>query len=505
MSRPALRVALLAIAAILLIAYYLPHGRPRPSGSVQSSRADELRIGKLALHRCEIGRTGAGGVGTLPAWCTTFDVPEDWRTPSGRHIQLRVAVLRSTSAHRQSDLVTFLDGGPGGAATEDFPGIAPALAPLQERHDILLVDQRGTGGSHPLSCPEDEQQTRDIGDSSELIAHCLEAVRTRADPQFYTTTAAAEDLEAVRQALGSAPLNLIGVSYGTRLAQQYAARYPQAVRSVVLDSAVPNQLVLGSDFGRSLEQSLRALFALCTHDTTCHEHFGDSYSTLYELRDRLRAHPQKVSLNDPGSFEVRQLQMSADDLVNIVRFYAYNPLTAALLPLMLHEAERGNYAPLLSQKQLLADTLGTELNGGLALSVICTEDADLLRPDPQEAATLMGDTEFTRIQRACSIWPRGARPDDFHRPWHSSLPVLILAGQYDPVTPPQYGKQILAGQTNGRLLLAAGQGHSVMTAGCMPHLLQRFIDELQPQQLDATCLAVLGSIPAFVNYNGAPP
>jgi hypothetical protein len=111
-----------------------------------------------------------------------------------------------------------------------------------------------------------------------------------------------------------------------------------------------------------------------------------------------------------------QVPMDADDLVGIVRFYAYSPLTAALLPLMLDEANKGNYAPLLSQKRLLSDTLGTELNGGMALSVICSEDADLLRPDPAESATLMGDSEFTRIQRACSIWPHGERPADFHQP-----------------------------------------------------------------------------------------
>jgi pimeloyl-ACP methyl ester carboxylesterase len=161
------------------------------------------------------------------------------------------------------DLVAFLDGGPGGAATEDYPAIAPALMPLTEQRDILLLDQRGTGSSHPLTCPEDQDRTREISDSSEALKRCLAAVREHADPRFYTTSIAVQDLEAVRHALGSPALDLVAVSYGTRLAQQYAARHPQAVRSVILDSAVPNELILGTDFGRSLEEALRARFALC--------------------------------------------------------------------------------------------------------------------------------------------------------------------------------------------------------------------------------------------------
>lgn len=500
-----LRIALLAIAAILLTAQYLSHGGRRLSALAAPVAADELHLGALTLHRCQIGRTGAGSVGTQAAWCTPFDVPEDWSAPAGRHIHLHVAIVRSTATHRQPDLVTFLDGGPGGAATEDFPAIAAALAPLNERHDILLLDQRGTGGSQPLTCPGDEQQNHDISDSSELLEQCLQSVSDKADPRQYTTTVATRDLEAVRQALGAPLLDLVGVSYGTRMAQQYAARFPQAVRSVVLDSAVPNELVLGSDFGRSLEQALQALFQLCTDDSVCHQHFGDSYATLYELRARLRDHPQQVTLNDPNSFQTQRVPMSADDLVGIARFYAYNPLTAALLPLMLHEAQHGNYSPLLSQKRLLNDTLGTELSGGMALSVLCAEDADLLHPDPEEAATLMGSGEYDRIQRACSIWPHGDRPADFHEPWHSDLPVLILAGQYDPVTPPDYARRIVANLTRGRVLLAAGQGHSVMTAGCMPRLMKQFVEAMQPLQLDAHCLEQLGPTPAFVDFNGAPP
>jgi pimeloyl-ACP methyl ester carboxylesterase len=171
---------------------------------------------------------------------------------------------------------------------------------------------------------------------------------------------------------------------------------------------------------------------------------------------------------------------------------------------MLHEADQGNFAPLLSQKKLLSDSLGTQISGGMELSVICAEDADLLAEQPQEANTLMGDALIGTLHGACALWPTGKRPADFHRPFSSSLPVLILAGQYDPVTPPAYGQQVVQSLPQGRLLVAHGQGHVVLTAGCMPKLVERFIDDLNPH-LDAHCLDPLADTPAFVDYNGSTP
>lgn len=502
-SRTVRVVVLLIVAAAALVRYLQHH--IEPDGAVaprRNSKPDLLHLGSLTLTPCEIGRRGVGGVGTEDAYCNDFDVPEDWHATAGRHIKLRVAIVKSSAALAQSDLVTFLDGGPGGAATEDYPAIAPAFGPLKERHHILLVDQRGTGNSNALSCPID---SKDLGDSVQLIRQCLEQVRTRAAPEYYTTTDATRDLEAVRRALGAPLLDLYGVSYGTRMAQQYAGHYPDSVRSVVLDSTVPNALALGSEHARNLEVTLQSLFALCSANERCQQSFGDTYKTLYRLRDHLRGHPESVLLRDPNTFEPEHLQMTAEDLAAIVRFYAYSPVTAALLPLMLHEADHDNYEPLLSQKKLLSDSLGTEINGGMELSVICAEDADLLTARPEDVATLLGNSTVDKLKSACSVWPRGERPADFHNPWTSTIPVLILAGQYDPVTPPAYGSEVLKGLPNGRLLLAAGQGHAVIGAGCMPKLVGQFIDDLQPSKLDADCLKALGDTPAFIDFNGAAP
>lgn len=480
-----------------------------------SLAAQPFMVGHLILSPCTVGARTAEGLPTVSAHCAAVSVPEDWGHPQGRQIRLRVAIVGAEAARPDADAVTFLDGGPGGAASEDYPAVAPVLEPLRARHHILLVDQRGTGGSNALRCAPpragDEGGKGGGGLSQEADAlerwvhECLAELSGRAAPQFYTTSAAVRDLEAVRRALGSPPLDLISVSYGTRVAQQYAETYPAAVRSVVLDSPVPNSLALLADHARNLEQALRALFARCAADRACAQRFGDPYATLYRVRARLQGQPQTVSVRDPVSFESSQRTLNGDDLAALVRFYAYSPVTAALLPLMLQQAEQGNYATLLGQKQLLAQDLADQVTGALELSVVCAEDVDLLRERPEDEDTILGNSPISRAKAACALWPRGERPAGFHQPWRSSIPTLLLSGELDPVTPPEYSQRIVHGLQHARVLVAPGQGHGVMSAGCMPRLIEQFIASRQPAALDDDCLHRLGGTPAFLNYNGAAP
>jgi pimeloyl-ACP methyl ester carboxylesterase len=396
--------------------------------------------------------------------------------------------------------------------------MSAAFEPLRQRHHIVLIDQRGTGGSNPLSCPElrqggpsEDQHARadavrdDTATALDRFKRCLALLQPRANVARYTTTDAVRDLEAVRQALGARPLDIIGISYGTRVAQQYARHYPDSVRALVLDGPVPDRLALVSEHARNLEQALQSQFAACRRDAVCAGRYGDPYQTLHRLYDSLRAHPRTVELRDPVSFAPLRLTLTGDDLAAVVRLYAYNPVSAALLPLMLQEAEHGNYAPLLAQKKRLADDLDGHLTSGMQLSVVCAEDADLLSPRAEDEGTLLGNRLVTLIRSACKFWPHERPPPDFHAPLTSSLPTLVLAGELDPVTPPEYAAEIQRRLTDGRLLIVRGQGHVVSREGCMPELIRRFIDEPKPGALDARCLQRLGATPAFLDYNGAEP
>jgi pimeloyl-ACP methyl ester carboxylesterase len=482
-------------------------GAPRAEDStaVTSVAADVLQLGQLKLEPCDIGKPGQGAP-TLRAYCTSFDVPENRAQPGGRHIRLKVAVANAEAAQPEADPVVFLDGGPGGAATEDYPVIAGAFSDLRRRHRVLLIDQRGTGGSNPLSCDHGEEESvRAPLRAPERVRECAARLTARAATQDYATSDAVADLEAVRRAIGSPQFDLLGVSYGTRVAQQYAKRYPQGVRAIVLDSAVPNDLALGSEHARNLEDTLTELFARCRADRSCTERFGDPYQTLQRVRARLRAQPQRLELRDPYTFRMQQKTIDADGLAQLVRFYAYSPYTAALLPYVLAEADAGRYAPLLGQAQVVVGDVEDHVNGSMALSVICAEDADRLHPSPKDADTVLGNGLIEWLSSVCPSWPHAAAPADFAAPLAGPVPVLVLAGEHDPVTPPRYAEAIVRALPNGRVLNVAGQGHGLLTVGCMPRLLGEFIRTRDARHLDAHCLKVLGQTPAFLDANGEDP
>ena len=465
--------------------------------------------GSLIFKSCELGRPGSGA--TAEAWCTTFDVPENRDDPHSRRIGLKLAIARSDAQVPESDMAVLLAGGPGEAATESWVVEAPAFADVLKHHDVLLLDQRGTGSSNPLSCKHAEDAsdeaavTLDLDKVRKDVAACLAEVKQKADPRYYTTTIAVQDLEDVRKALGSPALDLIGVSYGTRMAQQYLKHYPDNVRSVVLDSVVPNQTILGEDFAANLDSALKKNFAGCIAVAACKQRFGDSMQTLYQLRDALRANPHTVSFRDPQTYETVERPLSEFSLASVVRMFAYQPETAALLPLSINAAAHGDVGPLLGQAKLLNGDLSGDMNNGMSMSVICSEDADLLQSRSQDQNTILGNHLVDAIKAQCDAWPHGTRPADFHAPLKSDKPILMLSGEFDPVTPPSYGEQILPGLTNGRQLIFKGQGHSLLGRGCMPQLLGKFIDKPDPKQLDASCLDKLGDTPAFIDFNGASP
>jgi pimeloyl-ACP methyl ester carboxylesterase len=200
-----------------------------------------------------------------------------------------------------------------------------------------------------------------------------------------------------------------------------------------------------------------------------------------------------------------QRVLSEDSLASVVRMFAYSPLTAALLPLSIDAAAHGDVGPLLGQSRLLSGDLVDSMDGGMQSSVICAEDADLLTPRPQDAQTILGTRMVDALQAVCSVWPRGTRPADFHQPLRSNIPALLLSGQYDPVTPPRYGDEVLQGLSNARHLVLNGQGHNVIGAGCTPQIVKHFIEDLAPKKLDVSCLDRLKPTPLFIDFNGGTP
>ncbi len=510
-TRNIFRLVILA-GAIAYVAYAKLHhpdtgAKPETAAPI-AANAKAFTLGTLDFKACDIKQKNSGA--TTSAFCAPFSVAENRADANGRKIDLRLALIKSDAEAADADIVVFLAGGPGQAAVDTWPQVASSFAPLRKHHHILLLDQRGTGQSNPLTCKrsDDESDTGeefDAAKSEQHIRACLDEVSKKADPRFYTTTVAADDLEAVRAALGKPTFDLVGLSYGTRMAQQYAMRHPDGVRSIVLDSVAPNELALGQDFAANLEHALKAQFAACTNTPACQKAFGDSYANLYALRDQLRANPRDFSYNNPTTFKSDKKRLNQYALTGLVRMFAYTPETAALLPLSISQGLHGDFTPLLGQTELLKGDLADLTDNGMQMSVICAEDADLIAPRAEDDKTLLGNLMIQSLQAMCAVWPGGTRPADFHAPYQSDKPVLVLEGELDPVTPPAYGEQVMKNLSNAKLIVAKGQGHNVIGRGCIPKLVEDFVDDLKPKDLDVKCVDMLGATPAFIDFNGAAP
>lgn len=508
---------LIAIAlAIAIFGYRTLHPSGTDAAKAASGKQDAtpvapvkpVMLGKIAFTPCTL--SAAMSKDSLEAQCAHFEVPEDRRHPDGRKIALNIAWLQPTgNGDSAPDPVFFLAGGPGQSAVDSYPLLDPAFRDVRKRRSVILVDQRGTGDSNLLACktPQDEDNAADTSPEAmrAQASACAAELSKKADLRFYTTTDAVADLDAVRQAIGAQQINLVGVSYGTRVAQQYAMRHPQATRSIVLDSPVPNTLGLGNIFARNLDDALALQFGLCTQDPACKDTLGDPRSELDTLLTTLRKQPVQVQYRDATSGEMKQGVLRAQTVAGLVRMYAYMPLAASLLPKLIHDANAGHYENLMALAKMMSGDLENALAMGMQLSVVCSEDADSMVTRPDDADTVLGNDMTAAMAAMCAVWPKGQVPADFHQPLRTSVPALVLAGEFDPVTPPRYGKEIVEHLPNGRLFVLKGQGHGVLAVGCMPKLFARFIENANARTLDGTCLDTLSYSAPFINFNGAGP
>lgn len=495
-----------ALAAAALLSACAP-----PADAPVAATPATRSFGQIMFEPCSL-QDASGGLAT-EAHCARYEVPEDRARP-GRRITLNLAWLPASSdGGGVGDPVFFLAGGPGQAATEHAAVVAMALAEVRKQRDIVLVDQRGTGKSNPLECRDAQgeptrmdEQSPDAQDYARFARACAASLAGRADPRFYTTTEAVADLDAVRAALGVEQVNLVGVSYGTRVAQQYAARHPRHVRTLVLDGVAPNDLVVGGEFAGTLENALALQSAQCQQLPACKARFGtDMRAQLRAVMARLAAAPVQVEYRDPGTGKSRSDELTEHTVAGLAFAFSYAPQTASLLPLMLDEAVDGRYGPLMSLAQMMNDQMAGQMSRGMQWSVLCAEDARRHEPRAGDADTVLGAELATMFFAPCSAWPTATAPADFHVPLVSPVPALLLSGELDPVTPPRYGERVLQGLSHGRHFVLRGQGHNVLGAGCMPKLLGQFLESADAATLDATCLDSLDYVPPFVSFNGWSP
>ncbi len=461
----------------------------------------------LELTPCRIDAGSA--MDTTRAECGVFEVAENPDDPDGKIIGLHIALVPSLNVEPLADPLVLFAGGPGQSAIDSYITMSGAFELVRRDRQILLVDQRGTGRSNALTCPSIDPSMgteMDFDVAKRLTQECLEQLD--GDPRYYTTSVAVGDMNAVRQALGFEQLNLWGGSYGTRVALHFLKTYPQHTRSVIIDGVVPADMLLGPAIALDAQSSLDQLFDRCDEDAACAGAFGNLRDTFDTLRARLTEAPVTVDITHPRNGSIKQQTLNNETLAGVVRLTSYSPLMRALLPLMIDEASKGRYQMLAAQGALVEDQFEDMLAVGMHNAVVCTEDAPFFADDIDVSAledTYMGALQFEYLREICAIWPAGVLDDGFKDATVSDLPVLVLSGELDPVTPPAYGARAAETLSRSRHIVAPRQGHIVSGAGCMPKLIDQFVDELDPASLQPECIEKLGYTPVFVSPVGPTP
>src|SRR3954463_8678839 len=225
----------------------------------------------------------------VPAECGSFTVPEDYAAPNGRRIKLFVARVPAISLNKAPDPLFLVAGGPGTSAVDLYTSSATPFDRVRRDRDIVLLDQRGTGRSHRIDCKNEDLDDFDRVNEVEVgpeNVKCRDELSRTSDLRQYTTSIAVKDLDAVRAALGYQRINLYGGSYGTRVAQHYARRYPQSTRALILDGVVNPEQVLAPAIAIDAERALQRILKRCRDNASCAKAFNDPAADYRTLRTK---------------------------------------------------------------------------------------------------------------------------------------------------------------------------------------------------------------------------
>ena len=463
---------------------------------------------QLPLHECRLEHPLR--LASIQARCGVLTVPEDRTQPSGATIDLSIAVVPALNRRAAAPPLFLLAGGPGQGATAMYASYAAAFARVNRNHDIVLVDQRGTGKSAPLTCdyPDDWQAQDDtVSALRQATLRCLQKYGERV--RFYTSSAAAADLEDVRQALKFPHIDLYGVSYGTRVAQLYMRRYPKSIRAVILDGVTFPEQAIGPDTPLDGERALDLIVKRCGESQDCAAAYPELRQDLDGLRRQFGPQKSLLTLDDPNNGLSLKIEFNRSMLNASLRFLSYSATQASLLPALIHRASEGALAPLAAQTIMTARQVGDQLASGMQNSVVCSEDVPFFAAAGIDRAvisrTYQGTDQMDALVEICKLWPRGPVDADLHDPLRSDIPTLLLSGEADPVTPPADAERAARGLSRHRHLVLGGEGHGQVATGCVPKLMAEFLDTEAPDKLDASCLERHSPAPFFHSMTGPAP
>lgn len=461
----------LRLAAFITVLFSLGAGEASAEIAFKDCRRDLEHATECAMVPLRLDRTGVVA-GTTPVY---------------------VERIRA-HAKPARGVMFVLSGGPGESVSAATDVYVDALAPAHATRDLILVDQRGTGLSGALRCPASFELAETIGDFHREAARCGAALGPRLP--LFTTPDVVEDLEDVRRELGVERIELYGVSYGTRTALAYAARYPEHVSRLVLDSVVP---LAGPGAFRlnSFTATPRVVRGHCAEGC---EFTQDPVADLATLVGRIAAGGPLVGEVARGDGRLYKAKLGRTDLFDMLATGDFLPELRTHFPASVRSALDGDVAPLLRLREVSAlpfDTAPRAFSFARYLATICAETAEpwlglataaertavsrehlsnlpLDQFGPFDAATALTSGDIA----ACSTWPgTGRAPVQLDGPL-PDVPALILNGTLDLRTPMEDAIAVAARFPRAQLVPVRGAGHAALFQNfpCARRALQRFLD-----------------------------
>src|SRR6476620_7713665 len=334
-----------------------------------------LDVTSCAKHRLE------GGLSKLKPcrldgikeelFCGKLTVFENRQTRTGRTIDLNVVVLPALDRKAKVEPLFDLAGGPGVASTGAAMFYAREGQEYHRRHDVVCVDQRGTGKSNRLAIPREKTPQYYVSEMypMDYVREMRHALEQRADLTKYTTSIAMDDLDDVRAQLGYERINLFGLSYGTRAALVYMRRHPEHVRSAILLGVAPTDLKMPLHHAESGARAMDLLLTECEKDPACHEAFRQIRDDWKNVLAQLEKQPARVDYSPPDKSAPTTVEVQRGVFGEKIRTWLYGRDKAARIPLIVHHAAGGDFGPFL--KQAIAPSIPDFVADGMYLSVTC--------------------------------------------------------------------------------------------------------------------------------------
>lgn len=425
--------------------------------------------------------------------CGHITVAENAEQPDGKQIDIHFAILPAIKNTYPNEAMLAIAGGPGQSAIENAATFDHMLNKVRQQRDILLIDQRGTGKSNLLPCDDIDVMDLSYDDDDINIAQttqaCLDAIEQNnpSDVRQYNSVSALSDFEAVRQHLGYSKLHLYGISYGTRMAQLYVRHFPEALATVTLDGIVPmQQSVLA--IGGAIERAFTLLFSECQNTLACQQAYPNLEADYRAVDAKLANQGVTETVRNPSTNAQETLLMTRGKLNGAIRMGLYSPNIRALLPHAINEAANNNFQPVLGIYTLTADSTGIAM--GMHSAVVCSEDNHRVTEQMRKDAKLsyFSATMLEAIEKTCDVWPATQMDDDFSLPIVSDLPTLLLSGELDPATPPNWGAMATKGLTNAKHFIAPYATHGVANQSCGNDIIADLVNSGSVDGLDAECL-----------------